>query len=110
MKHINKAFEKLKHKSEEAGQTILESMLDRGVSIKEATIMAMDLLMAGIETVSLSDYRAIIMVMGDPMDVINTLRLINYETVRTVYHYNHNRYSNGWYGFSKFLGRLVFTK
>ncbi|XP_065571694.1 probable cytochrome P450 301a1, mitochondrial [Artemia franciscana] len=52
LKHINKAFEKLKHKSEEAGQTILESMLDRGVSIKEATIMAMDLLMAGIETTS----------------------------------------------------------
>ncbi|KAK2722001.1 hypothetical protein QYM36_002528 [Artemia franciscana] len=52
LKHINNAFDKLKNKPEGSDVTILESILDRGLSIKDTVIMAMDLLMAGIDTTS----------------------------------------------------------
>nr|QST15058.1 CYP362A5 protein [Diaphanosoma celebensis] len=56
LKYINKTLEKIKNRPEgvDAEQTILEELLVRGMSQKDALVMIIDMLMAGIETTSVT--------------------------------------------------------
>nr|QST15060.1 CYP362A7 protein [Diaphanosoma celebensis] len=54
IKHINKIMEKIKNRPEDSEEepTILEELLVRGMSQKDALVMVIDMLMAGIDTTS----------------------------------------------------------
>ena len=54
VKYINQSLKKIENKktdTEESEQSILEQLLARGMTLPEAAVMVIDLLMAGIDTV-----------------------------------------------------------
>ena len=52
-KYVNKTLEKIKNRREEAEyRTILEELLVQGMPMKDATVMVIDMLIAGIDTTS----------------------------------------------------------
>lgn len=54
VKYINQTLKKIENKktdTEESEQSILEQLLARGMTLPEAAVMVIDLLMAGIDTV-----------------------------------------------------------
>ena len=53
MKYINKTLESIKNRPADSDEdpSILEEILNRGISLQDATVLMVDMLMAGIDTV-----------------------------------------------------------
>ena len=55
IKYVNQTLEKIKNRPADSDDdvSILEELLIRGMTLKEATVMVADLLLAGIDTVQI---------------------------------------------------------
>ena len=53
MKYINKTLEGMKNRQTDSEEdpSILEEIINRGMSLQDATVLMVDMLMAGIDTV-----------------------------------------------------------